>query len=63
MQAFEIQSMTCGGCAGRVARAIKDLDAQAKVEFDMPTRTVRVQTTEDRAAVTAALVDAGYRPK
>lgn len=63
MQVFEIQSMTCGGCAGRIARAIKGLDAQAKIEVDMPTRTVRVDTTEDRASVTAALVDAGYPPK
>lgn len=63
MQVFEIQSMSCGGCAGRIARAIKDLDAQAKIEVDMPTRTVRVETTEDRASVTAALVDAGYPPK
>lgn len=63
MQTFEIQSMTCGSCAGRIARAIKDLDAQAKVEVDMPTRTVRIDTTEDRASVVAALVDAEYPPK
>ncbi|MFH0129890.1 heavy-metal-associated domain-containing protein [Variovorax sp. EL159] len=63
MQEFEIQSMTCGGCASRVARAIKNLDAQARIEFDMPTRTVRIDTTEDRASVVAALAEAGYPPK
>lgn len=63
MQAFEIESMTCGSCAGRIARALKDLDAQARVEVDMRSRTVRVDTTEDRASVVAALVDAGYPPK
>jgi copper chaperone len=63
MQEFEIQSMTCGSCASRVAQAIKNLDAQAKVEFDLPKKTVRVDTTEDRASVSEALAEAGYPPK
>jgi len=63
MQVFEIQSMSCGGCASRVAQAIRNLDAQAKIEVDVPARTVRVETTEDRASVAAALAEAGYPPK
>ena len=63
MQEFEIQSMSCGGCASRVAQAVKNLYAQAKIEVDMPTRTVRIETTEDRATVAAALAEAGYPPK
>mgnify|MGYP002040504825 FL=1 len=63
MQEFEIQSMSCGGCASRVAQAVKNLDAQAKIEVDLPSRTVRIETTEDRASVAAALAEAGYAPK
>ncbi|GER10650.1 heavy-metal-associated domain-containing protein [Variovorax boronicumulans] len=62
MQAFEIQSMTCGSCAGRITRAIKDLDPQARLEVDVKQRTVRIDTTEDRPSLVAALTEAGYPP-
>ncbi len=63
MQEFVIQSMSCGGCASRIAQAVKNLDAQAKIEVDLPAKTVRIDSTEDRASVTAALTAAGYPPK
>lgn len=63
MQEFVIQSMSCGGCASRIAQAVKNLDAKAKIEVDLPTKTLRVDSTEDRASVTAALTEAGYPPK
>lgn len=62
MQAFEIQSMTCGSCAGRITRAIKDLDPQARLEVDVKQRTVRIDTNEDRPSLVAALTEAGYPP-
>ncbi|MDZ4356575.1 MAG: heavy-metal-associated domain-containing protein [Variovorax sp.] len=62
MQAFEIQSMTCGSCAGRITRAIKDLDPQARLEVDVKQRTVRIDTTEDRPSLVAVLTEAGYPP-
>jgi copper chaperone len=63
MQEFVIQSMSCGGCASRIAQAVKNLDATAKIEVDLPTRTVRIDSAEDRASVIAALAEAGYPPK
>lgn len=63
MQAFEIQSMTCGGCASHVTRAVKGLDPQARIEVDLKSRTVRIDTTEDRPSVMAVLTEAGYPPK
>ena len=63
MQEFVIQSMSCGGCASRIAQAVRNLDATAKIEVDLPTRTVRIDSAEDRASVIAALTEAGYPPK
>lgn len=60
---FEVQSMTCGHCASRVTQALKSLDGQAKVEIDLRSKKVRVQTVEDRDSVTAALAEAGYTPQ
>ena len=62
MQAFQIHSRTSGSCAGRITRAIKDLDPQARLEVDVKQRTMRIDTTEDRPSLVAALTEAGYPP-
>ena len=62
MLEFEIQSMTCGHCVRTVTQAIQALDPQAKVEIDLPTHKLRVQSTQDRASLAAALAEAGYTP-
>ena len=63
MQEFVIQSMSCGGCASRITQVVKNLDAQAKIEVDLPTKMLRIDSTKDRASLTAALTQAGYPPK
>ena len=63
MYEFEVQSMTCGGCASRVTRALTDLDAMAKVKIDLVTRKVQVQTLRDRNSIVGALTKAGYPPQ
>ncbi|MBN8750720.1 MAG: heavy-metal-associated domain-containing protein [Variovorax sp.] len=60
MHEFEVQSMTCGHCVSMVTRAVKGLDSQAKVDVDLPTKKVRVETSEDRDTVAATLAEAGY---
>lgn len=62
MQEFEIRSMTCGGCVARVVQAVRSLDATAKVEVDVASRVVRVDSSETRASLNAALAKAGYPP-
>ena len=50
MQEFVIQSMSCGGCASRITQVVKNLDAQAKIEVDLPTKMLRIDSVEDRAS-------------
>jgi copper chaperone CopZ len=38
---LEVKDMTCGHCAGVITKAVKDIDAQAKVDIDVATRTLR----------------------
>uniref|UniRef100_UPI00179E2E5D heavy-metal-associated domain-containing protein n=1 Tax=Methylibium sp. TaxID=2067992 RepID=UPI00179E2E5D len=52
---FNIQSMSCGHCVGRVTEAVKSVDPQASVEVDLQTKKVKVQSSADREAVSAAL--------
>ena len=57
-----LPTMTCGHCVGVVTKAIKQADPQALVEIDLASHRVRVQTTEGRETIAAALAEAGYVP-
>ena len=57
---FHVEDMMCGGCAKSVAKALTNLDKDAKVQADPETRTVKVETSAPLAAVRKALADAGF---
>lgn len=59
---FDVQAMSCGHCASAVTQAVKQVDPQAKVEVDLDTKKVRVESSEDRASLVEALTEAGYPP-
>lgn len=60
---FDIHSMSCGHCVGRVTEAVESADPQARVDVDLQTKKVRIETTADRAVLTEALTKAGYPPQ
>ncbi|WP_420341950.1 heavy-metal-associated domain-containing protein [Paenirhodobacter sp.] len=57
---FHIETMTCGGCARGVTRAIHAVDPVAEVQADPPSRKVEVKTSAPREALAAALTAAGF---
>lgn len=63
---FKLPDMTCGHCVKAVTATVHKLDPQAGLEFDLPSRTVRIQTTASDAAspeaLAAALSAEGYPP-
>lgn len=59
---FHIETMTCGGCARGVTKAIQSVDPAAEVQADPPARKVEVTTTATREALAAALTAAGFAP-
>ncbi len=60
---FHIENMTCGGCVRGVTRAIQNVDPQAEVKADPPTRKVEVITTASREQIEAALREADFPPQ
>ncbi|MFP5392001.1 MAG: heavy-metal-associated domain-containing protein [Gammaproteobacteria bacterium] len=60
MFTLNVPDMTCGHCASVVTAAVKDVDHGAALDFDIPGRTVKVQTSAEVAAILAALDAAGY---
>ena len=62
MLELTLPTMTCGHCVSVVTKAIKQTDPQAVVEIDLASHRVRVETTEDRETIAAAVAEAGYVP-
>ncbi|NBJ13389.1 heavy-metal-associated domain-containing protein [Microvirga arsenatis] len=60
MHHFHVPDMTCGGCLRSVTRAIQALDPQARVEADLDTRTVRVESAEEETSLLEALGNGGF---
>lgn len=58
-----IENMTCGGCVRGVTATIQDVDANAKVDIDLATKIVTVETSESLDKVTAALAEDGFPAK
>ena len=59
---FHIETMTCGGCARGVTKAIHSVDPSAEVQADPPSHRVEVKTGASREALVAALTAAGFAP-
>ncbi|WID99455.1 heavy-metal-associated domain-containing protein [Bosea vestrisii] len=57
---LRIESMTCGGCAKSVTKAIQSVDPAARIEVEPAARTVKVKTSASSAALQQALEKAGY---
>jgi copper chaperone len=62
MLTLQIPNMTCGHCAHAVTEAVQAADPAARVEIDLTTHQVQVETTAAREAVVAQLAQAGYAP-
>ena len=60
---FQVPTMTCGGCARAITRAVQAVDPQAVVDADPTTKRVSVQSRVEEAVIRAAMTDAGYAPE
>jgi copper chaperone len=59
---LEVKDMTCGHCAGAITKAVKDVDAQANVDIDVATKTVRIDSTRGVNDFLSAIEEAGFSP-
>lgn len=62
MYDFTVPAMHCGGCAKTITRIVSELDAKAKVDIDLDSKHVRIETTQPREAIVARLGEAGFDP-
>lgn len=52
--------MTCGGCINAVTRAVQAQDPQAKVQADLASQTVTLETTLSEPQASQLITDAGF---
>ena len=57
---FTVQGMSCGHCERAVVHAVREVDADAIVQIDLPTGQVVVESDKSRDAVAAAITEEGY---
>ncbi len=59
---FKLPDMSCGHCVGTVTQTVKQVDPAAKVEVDLASKRVTVDSTQAQDTFAQALADAGYPP-
>lgn len=57
---LQVEKMTCGGCANRVTKAALAVDSDAKVDVDLKSKLVRVESHADAEVMASAISNAGY---
>lgn len=60
MPTFSIDGMNCGHCTKAITNAILAIDPAAKVETDIPSKTVKVSSTQSTDNLSSAISEAGY---
>ncbi|MFA5775532.1 MAG: heavy-metal-associated domain-containing protein [Ilumatobacteraceae bacterium] len=62
IEKFTVTGMTCGHCVASVTREVSKLDGVTKVEIDLPTGVVTVESKQslNPNAFAAAVKEAGY---
>lgn len=60
MITFDVPDMSCGHCVGALTRAVREVDAGARVEADLATRQLHVDSRADAGPLLKAMQVAGY---
>jgi Cu+-exporting ATPase len=60
MYELTVEDMSCKHCVGRVTKAVQEIDQQAKVDIDLPTGKVRIDSQANLDRIVQAIDAAGY---
>jgi copper chaperone len=57
-----LPTMTCGHCVRTVTETVKKLDPAAKLEIDLPSHKVQIESARPADEFRSALAEEGYAP-
>ena len=60
MYELTVEGMSCGHCVGRVTKTVQGLDQNAKVDIDLASKKVRIDSKAELEQIAAAIDEAGY---
>jgi copper chaperone len=60
MYELQVDGMTCGGCVRSVTKSVQGVDGNAKVDVDLASKTVRIDSAASLERIRSAIDDAGY---
>jgi Cu+-exporting ATPase len=60
MYELTVEGMSCGHCVGRVTKTVQEIDQQARVDIDLPTKKVKIDSQADLERIVQAIDAAGY---
>jgi len=60
MYELTVEGMSCGHCVGRVTKTVQGLDENAKVDIDLASKKVRIDSKAELERIAAAIDEAGY---
>ena len=63
MLMFRVDDMTCGHCASTIARAVAQVDRDARVQVNIGEKIVSVIADASENDISDAIRDAGYTPQ
>ena len=55
-----LPTMTCGHCVKSVTATVQKVDPAARLQIDLPTHKVQIESTQPRETFAQALADEGY---
>lgn len=60
MYQLTVEDMSCKHCVGRVTKAVQEVDQDARVDIDLPTKKVKIDSRADLDRIAQAIDAAGY---
>lgn len=60
MHDFKVSDMTCSHCVATVEKAVRGADSSAKVNIDLASHAVRIDSQKPASIFAKAIGEAGY---
>lgn len=60
MYEFKVDGMSCNHCVQAITKSLTKLDSRAKVQVDLASKLVKVDSVEDPKTLAAEIEEAGY---
>ena len=61
MTRFTVPEMSCGHCTAAIEKAIREVDAAAKIDCNLDDHSVTISSDHPTKALQSAIYEAGYK--